>query len=148
MKQCIVKNLIHSSCSLNISFLPLFLLHFRSQSHSEMGWYGQKHWSLLVDVFSLPSWVKASTIWRSSCLGSKLSVTSWGWWDMWKSFFTLSQMNDILPGSFFFFFFSLKRATDVVSFLWGVHGLNCGCIWNHLNIIWTFFPDVLKFLPH
>lgn len=54
-------------------------------------------------------------------------------------------MNDILPGSFF----SIKRTADVVSFPWGVHGLNCGYIWNHyLKVIWTFFPNVLKFIFH
>lgn len=55
MKWCIVNNLIHSKFSLNISLLPPFLLSFRSQSYSAMGWCGWKQWSLLIDV-SVPSW--------------------------------------------------------------------------------------------
>ena len=46
--------LIHSICSLNISFLLLFLLSFRSRFYSAVGWRGRKTWFVPVDVSASP----------------------------------------------------------------------------------------------
>ena len=46
--------LTHSICSLNISFLPLFLLNFRSQYYSAVGSCGRKTWFVPVDISASP----------------------------------------------------------------------------------------------